>query len=209
MLAITFGLLGTPLWAYYWAQIRRRVRISPVEERTSPTRRIYILGVLGVGMLALLGSLSFIVFVFFREILDGSISNIVGDARGAFDVLAPTLVFVPYHWMLYRGDRYLAPENEMLQLEASRRKAVTVLVGENAADFLESLEAALGYGVSPLLWTDPEAVHPYLTPEEFQELRDEGLRMGFRHVASGPLVRSSYHADEQHAAATSASAVAV
>ncbi len=170
VLAITFGLLGTPLWAYYWAQILRSVRISPVEERTSPTRRIYILGVLGVGMLALLGSLSFIVFVFFREILDGSISNIVGDARGAFDVLAPALVFVPYHWMLYRGDRCLAPENEMLQLEARRRKAVTVLIGENAADFLESLEAALGYGVSPLLWADPEAIHPYLTPEEFQEL---------------------------------------
>jgi lipoic acid synthetase len=35
-------------------------------------------------------------------------------------------------------------------------------------------------------------------PTEFTELRDAGLRMGFRHVASGPLVRSSYHADEQH-----------
>ncbi len=41
------------------------------------------------------------------------------------------------------------------------------------------------------------------TPQEFDELRDEGLAMGFRHVASGPLVRSSYQADEQHAAATS------
>ena len=41
------------------------------------------------------------------------------------------------------------------------------------------------------------------TPQEFDELREEGLAMGFRHVASGPLVRSSYHAGEQHAAATS------
>jgi len=41
------------------------------------------------------------------------------------------------------------------------------------------------------------------TPEEFDGLRDEGMAMGFKHVASGPLVRSSYHADEQHAAATS------
>jgi hypothetical protein len=170
VLALTFGLLGTPIWAYYWAQIRRRVLMNSDEERTSLTRRIYIFGVLGVGMLALLGSLSFIVFVFFREILDGTISNIVGDARGAFDVLLPALVFVPYHWLLYREDRRLAPESEMLQLESSRRKAVTVLVGENSADFLESLEAALGYGVSPLLWADQEATHPYLTPEEFQEL---------------------------------------
>ena len=37
----------------------------------------------------------------------------------------------------------------------------------------------------------------YYTPEEFAELKEEGQRMGFRHVESGPLVRSSYHAHEQ------------
>jgi len=39
-------------------------------------------------------------------------------------------------------------------------------------------------------------VERYVTPEEFAELRREGLAMGFRHVESGPLVRSSYHAWE-------------
>ena len=42
----------------------------------------------------------------------------------------------------------------------------------------------------------------WYTPPEFDELRREGEALGFRHVASGPLVRSSYHADEQHAAAS-------
>ena len=42
----------------------------------------------------------------------------------------------------------------------------------------------------------------WYTPDEFAELREMGEAMGFRHVASGPLVRSSYHADEQHAAAS-------
>jgi lipoic acid synthetase len=37
----------------------------------------------------------------------------------------------------------------------------------------------------------------YYTPEEFAYMREEALRMGFRHVESGPLVRSSYHAREQ------------
>ena len=37
------------------------------------------------------------------------------------------------------------------------------------------------------------------TPREFQELKTEALKMGFRHVESGPLVRSSYHAHEQAA----------
>ena len=42
----------------------------------------------------------------------------------------------------------------------------------------------------------------YYTPMEFEELRVIGDSLGFKHVASGPLVRSSYHADQQHAAAS-------
>ena len=41
----------------------------------------------------------------------------------------------------------------------------------------------------------------YYTPDEFAALRKAGLAMGFRHVESGPLVRSSYHAWEQVQAA--------
>jgi lipoic acid synthetase len=37
----------------------------------------------------------------------------------------------------------------------------------------------------------------FYVPEEFQLIRDEGLALGFRHVESGPLVRSSYHAEQQ------------
>ena len=46
----------------------------------------------------------------------------------------------------------------------------------------------------------------WYTPDEFEELRELGESMGFRHVASGPLVRSSYHADEQHRAASAVKA---
>jgi lipoyl synthase len=40
-------------------------------------------------------------------------------------------------------------------------------------------------------------LHKYYTPAEFMSLRRAGLEMGFKHVQSGPLVRSSYHAAEQ------------
>jgi lipoic acid synthetase len=56
----------------------------------------------------------------------------------------------------------------------------------------------------------PSAQHAPMSrfyhPSEFKALEEEGYRMGFRHVASGPLVRSSYHADEQAAAAARESA---
>jgi len=41
------------------------------------------------------------------------------------------------------------------------------------------------------------AVEKFITPATFDELKVTGLEMGFSHVASAPLVRSSYHADEQ------------
>jgi len=37
----------------------------------------------------------------------------------------------------------------------------------------------------------------FVTPEEFDQLAVIGKKMGFQHVASGPMVRSSYHADQQ------------
>ena len=41
----------------------------------------------------------------------------------------------------------------------------------------------------------------YAPPEEFDEFRRAGYEMGFAHVESGPLVRSSYHASVGHASA--------
>jgi len=44
--------------------------------------------------------------------------------------------------------------------------------------------------------------HPvarFVTPDEFDELAEFGNSIGFGHVASGPMVRSSYHADRQAA----------
>ena len=40
-------------------------------------------------------------------------------------------------------------------------------------------------------------VERYVHPDEFEEMREEGLELGFKHVESGPLVRSSYHARDQ------------
>ena len=45
------------------------------------------------------------------------------------------------------------------------------------------------------------ALDRYVTPQEFRELYEIGMSLGFRHVESGPLVRSSYHAWEQVQAA--------
>jgi lipoyl synthase len=53
----------------------------------------------------------------------------------------------------------------------------------------------LGQYLQPTLEHLPVA--RFYSPDEFEWFREEGLRIGFRHVESGPLVRSSYHAEEQ------------
>ncbi len=71
---------------------------------------------------------------------------------------------------------------EILQVMAdARRRDVDILT--------------IGQYLRPSAWHLP--IERYYTPEEFARLRAEGLRLGYRHVESGPLVRSSYHADEQ------------
>jgi lipoic acid synthetase len=42
-------------------------------------------------------------------------------------------------------------------------------------------------------------VQRYVHPDQFKKYKEIGMEIGFRHVESGPLVRSSYHADQQAA----------
>lgn len=74
-------------------------------------------------------------------------------------------------------------------------------VGETIEEVMDTLRdlrqincdiVTLGQYLQPS--TDQLSVERYVTPGEFQELKIEGERLGFRHVESGPLVRSSYHA---------------
>lgn len=80
--------------------------------------------------------------------------------------------------------------------------------GETMDECLDLMRELRGVGVSLLtigqyLRPTPEhlPVKQYWTPDEFAALTREGLALGFAHVEAGALVRSSYHAREQEAAA--------
>jgi lipoic acid synthetase len=87
------------------------------------------------------------------------------------------------------------------------KSGVMVGLGEETAELLEVFRDLAGIGCDILTigqYLRPSRDHLPMarlyTPREFAELKTEALRMGFRHVESGPLVRSSYHAHEQAAA---------
>jgi lipoyl synthase len=86
------------------------------------------------------------------------------------------------------------------------KSGVMVGLGEEMHELLEVYRDLAGVGVDVLTigqYLRPSKDHlpmaRYYTPEEFAYMKKEALRMGFRHVESGPLVRSSYHAREQAA----------
>ena len=81
-------------------------------------------------------------------------------------------------------------------------------LGEERDEVSELLHDLRAVGVELLTvgqYLRPSAKHlpvvRYVPPEEFADIREEALSIGFRHVESGPMVRSSYHADEQARAA--------
>jgi lipoic acid synthetase len=109
-----------------------------------------------------------------------------------------------------RWDRSL----EVLQ-RSSRAGMVTksgmmLGLGEESGEVLDAMRDLVTHGVQILTlgqYLRPTRDHlpvvRYVSPQEFADYKREGLAMGFRHVESGPLVRSSYHAFEQHQSARS------
>ena len=85
-------------------------------------------------------------------------------------------------------------------------------LGEEISEVEAVMQDLRDHGVSLLTlgqYLQPTRHHlpvaRYVDPQEFETLAKSGYEMGFAHVASGPMVRSSYHADQQAKAANLAS----
>ena len=138
--------------------------------------------------------------------------KIVMDARP--DVLNHNTETVPRLYRQVRlGARYerslgmlryakeLAPETPV-------KSGLMLGLGENQNEVVQVLRDLRAHKVDIITlgqYLRPSPKHlpivRYVPPEEFAELRRIGQEIGFAHVEAGPMVRSSYHADESHSAA--------
>jgi lipoyl synthase len=133
------------------------------------------------------------------------------------DVLNHNTETVP---RLYRAVRSGARYERTLNLLENAKKwaptmvtksGVMVGLGEAMDELVETFSDLGSRGVDILTvgqYLRPSKDHlpiaRFYTPDEFEHLKKEALRFGFRHVESGPMVRSSYHAHEQAEATTPA-----
>ena len=125
------------------------------------------------------------------------------------DVLNHNTETVPRLYRMARsGGRYartleLLDRSRTIAPEIPTKSGLMVGLGEETDELLATLADLRGVGCQILTigqYLRPSAAHSsvvrYYTPAEFAELKHEALAMGFVHVESGPLVRSSYHAHE-------------
>jgi len=137
---------------------------------------------------------------------DRAALQVVIDARP--DVLNHNTETVP---RLYRHVRPGARFDRSLELlrrskDAGLLTKSGIMVGlgeewEEVRDTVEQIRAAGADILTVGQYLRPSAEHlpvlRYYTPGEFEEIKRYALSLGYPHVESGPLVRSSYHADEQ------------
>ncbi|WP_326938189.1 lipoyl synthase [Anoxybacillus ayderensis] len=102
-----------------------------------------------------------------------------------------------------RSLEFLRRAKEM-QPNIPTKSSLMVGLGETKEEILEAMEDLRAVGVNILTigqYLQPTKKHlkveKYYHPHEFMELKEIALAKGFSHCESGPLVRSSYHADEQ------------
>ena len=96
-----------------------------------------------------------------------------------------------------------------LDPDTPSKSGIIVGMGEELEEVVETMKDLRSVGCELLTvgqYLRPSEKHipvaRFYRPEEFDEIRHIGEGLGFKHVAAGPLVRSSYHADEQYAAAS-------
>ncbi len=132
--------------------------------------------------------------------------------RARPDVLAHNVETVPRLYPVARaGSRYqrsleLLRRAKGMGGDVTTKSSIMLGLGERRDELLESLNDLRDAQVDIVTlgqYLQPTRAHltveRYYTPEEFEQLRDYGLSLGFRHFESGPLVRSSYHAEKQAA----------
>jgi lipoic acid synthetase len=104
-----------------------------------------------------------------------------------------------YAWSLELLKRYKA-----LKPAVTTKSGLMLGLGETLDEVKQVMDDLFAHNIDMVTlgqYLQPSKDHlkveRYVHPDEFEELRLYGQKLGFKHVASGPLVRSSYHADRQ------------
>ena len=152
------------------------------------------------------------------EMPDTTIEILIPDFRGseeAFeiimknppDILNHNLETVPRLYHVVRPQAKYERSLELIRWFKNKylrtKSGIMVGIGEKPEEVLDLMKDLVAHGCDILTigqYLQPTKMHlpvdRFVTPDEFNMYREEGMKMGFKIVESSPLVRSSYHADK-------------
>ncbi|WP_300007545.1 DUF5671 domain-containing protein [Pseudonocardia sp.] len=108
--AATLLVVGAPTWWVYWRRITAAVRDTAAEEVGSPSRRVYLYALFGVGTVAAVVALVVAAYLLFQDIVEGSAGpETLRRMRYAIGALLTAPAIAGYHWTVHRADRTHAP----------------------------------------------------------------------------------------------------
>jgi Domain of unknown function (DUF5671) len=133
--------VGLAYWPWNWRRLEARRAAAPVDEANSTVRRTYLLAVVGLSVLAGLGSFAFVLYRLFGSLLGAnSFGNAPGDLAEPLGVLIVAVVGAVYHGLALRRDQELRAESEPVGAAADAMVAtgaaqrVLVLSGPSRSD---------------------------------------------------------------------------
>ncbi len=154
-----------------------------------------------------------------EEVPDCTVEILIPDFKGeehAFEIIMQSPPDILNHNLetverLYHVVRPQAKYHRSLELVKwfkqkglKTKSGLMVGIGEKPDEVIDVMNDLVSYGCDILTigqYLQPTKQHlpvdRFVTPDEFNMYKEEGLKIGFKIVESSPLVRSSYHADEQ------------
>ena len=108
--AATVLAVGAPVWWLYWQRAQRARGSAPAVECSSPTRRIYLVLLLGLGSVTAVVATLVAVYLLFDDAVSGTVgAATLRSMRFPLGILLSTGAVAAYHWGIFQGDRPFAP----------------------------------------------------------------------------------------------------
>jgi hypothetical protein len=143
--AATLLIVGGPVWWIFWHRITIAVTLLPEAEHVSPTRRVYLFILFGLGGMVAVVTLLLGVFFVFDDIFKASFGyQTIRRIRFALSILITTGAIAGYHWLIYRSER------DSMTISA-RGPRLVILVGPKGAELARAVSKFTGGRVQS--WT--------------------------------------------------------
>jgi hypothetical protein len=141
--AATVLAVGAPVWWLYWQRAQRAGGSAPVVECSSPTRRTYLVLLLGLGSVTAVVATLVAVYLLFEDAVSGTVgAPTLRSMRFALGILLSTGAVAAYHWAIFQSDRPYASTTGHHGVERQ-----VILVGPPDPDIARAVAKATGYRV--------------------------------------------------------------